>query len=459
MQKGGSPELLGKGNIGKILLSYSIPAIIAQTAASLYNIIDSIFIGYGVNKEALTGVGICLPLMNLATAFGAMVGAGGSILISIKLGQQDTKAANHILGNIVALNVILGLLITAVGLIFMDPILNLFGASPVTIPYARDFMRIILIGNVFTHMYFGLCSAARAAGFPQKAMTATLITVGVNVALAPIFIFVLGRGVAGAASATVLAQMTALIILLIHFIDKQKQLHIIKKNLIPVIKTVKSIMAIGLSSFMLHICSCLVVIIINNQLKKYGGDLAIGAHANINKVLMFFAMLVLGFNQGMQTIAGYNFGAKLYNRVNEMFKKTVIYASIIMMTAFVCCELFAETICTWFTPDKDFIKMTAHGMRIAVAAFPVIGFSMVTSNYFQSINKAAIAAFLSTTRQMLLLTPILFILPPHFGLDGVWLCMPVSDFTATVLAAFFLIRQYKKFKQITDNNITQVKNG
>jgi len=322
----------------------------------------------------------------------------------------------------------------------------LFGASENTISFARDFMQIILLGNVITHLYFGLLCAVRSSGFPKKAMAITMSSVVVNIILCPIFIFVLQLGIKGAALATVIAQASGLTILIIHFLDKQKYIRFYSKFLKLKKEIVKGIISVGLSPFMLNICACLVVIIVNNQLKIYGGDYAIGAYGVVNKMLMLFAMLVLGLNQGMQPIAGYNFGAKKYSRVIEVFKKTVFLATCVMITAFIVCEIFPHAICSIFADDKQMTDISANAMRIMVLAFPIVGFQMVTSNFFQSIGKAVTAAILSTTRQLLFLIPALLILPKFFLLNGVWYSMPFSDIVSTLLAVYLLRKQFRKLK-------------
>ncbi len=442
---------LGTEDISKLLIGYSLPAIAAQIAASVYNVIDSIFIGRGVGSMALTGLGITLPLMNLAAAFGALVGAGGATLMSIKFGQKDRDGANKVLGNVVALNVFFGLGVMVFGLIFIDKILYIFGASSQTLPYAKDFMTILLYANVFTHLYMGLNHALRSCGYPRKAMFITMLTVGVNLVLAPLFIFVFKWGIKGAALATALAQVVAFVVLVAHFSNKKQPVKFVKKYFIPDYDIIKGIVSIGMSPFMMNICACLVVIIINNQLKTYGGDYAIGAYSIVNRVLMLFAMLVMGFNQGMQPIAGYNFGAKLYDRVNQTLVQTIKYASAVMITAFVICESVPQLVCSLFNTETQLVDMSSHAMRIMVAAFPIVGFQMVTSNFFQCIGKAFIAVILSTTRQMLFLVPLLLMLPSWFKLDGVWWALPISDGLSTFLAAYFLIRQFRIFKNSSIN--------
>lgn len=443
-----SPEALGKENVRKLLIGYSGPAITAMMASSLYNIIDRIFIGQGVDKLALAGLAVTFPIMNLAAAFGALIGAGGSTLVSIKMGQRDREGAMDVLGNVVLLNVILGLSFMVLGLIFLEPLLYLFGASPDSIPYARDFMTVILLGNVITHLYLGLNNVMRSSGYPRKAMSATLLTVFVNLVLAPIFIFVFKLGMTGAATATLLAQTVALCVVLKHFMNKSFYLHF-EKGIFRLKKNIaKGILSIGMSPFVVNSCACLVVIVINYELQKYGGDMAISAYGIINSILMLFVMLVLGLAQGMQPIAGFNFGAKQYSRVMEVFKYTVIYATIVMTASFVICMLLSEQIAMMFTTDKTLISVASHGLMLCQLAAPVVGFAMVCGNFFQSIGMASKAIFLSSTRQMLYLIPLLLILPQFFGLDGVWWSVPISDLAAAVTALILFINQRKKFKSM-----------
>lgn len=444
-----TPAELGTVEVKRLLLAYSLPTIVAQIAASVYNIIDSVFIGYQVGPLAITAMAVALPLMNISAAFGAMVGTGGSTLISIKMGQQDHVGAAHVLGNIAVLNIIVGLLVMVPGLIFLDPILRLFSASPEVMPYARDFMKIILLGNVVTHLYFGLNNAMRSSGNPRKAMNMTLLTVLSNLILAPIFIFVFHWGIMGAALATVLSQTISLTLILVHFANAHNYLHFQRFTFHLKGSIVKGILSIGISPFMLNICSCLFVIAANFQLARFGGDFAIGAYGNVNKILMLFCMVVLGINQGMQPIAGYNFGAKQYARVKQVLKYAILYASVVMCIACVGCELFPHFIMRAFSSNQQLVYNSAYGLRICVASFPLVGFQMVASTFFQSIGKAALAALLSSTRQLLFLIPLLFLLPQFCGLQGVWLSMPVSDVLSFLLTAVLLFWQMRKFNKLS----------
>lgn len=431
---------LGTASIRKLLWEYSLPAIVAMLASSLYNIVDSIFIGHGVGALAISGLAITFPLMNLSAAFGSLIGAGGATLLSIKMGQHDVESAERVLGNIVSLNLLLGTLFMLFGLLFLEPILLFFGASSETLPYAYDYMFVLLIGNLVTHLYLGLNSAMRSTGAPRKAMLTTLMTVFINCVLDPLFIFVFDWGIRGAALATVVAQLAALIYTLVHFLNPRQELHF-KRDIFTLRRRVAvSIFSIGMAPFVLNACSCLVVVVINQSLLKYGGDLAVGAYGIVNRIMMLFGMLVLGFNQGMQPIAGYNYGALKMDRVKSVLKQTILYASLVMTTGFLIVELFPELVARMFTTDAELLSISEKGLRIVFAMAPVVGFQMVVSNFFQSIGHASKAVFLSSTRQLLFLVPLLVILPHFFGVIGVWLSLPISDVLSSVLAAVVLFR-------------------
>ena len=438
---------LGTQPIGKLLMQYAIPAIIAMTASSLYNIVDSIFIGQGVGPLAISGLAVTFPFMNLGAAFGAMVGVGASTLISVKLGQRDYETAQIVLGNVVTLNTIIGVVYTIVCLLFLDPILYFFGASADTIGYARDFMEVILLGNIFTHMYLGLNAVLRASGHPQKAMYATINTVIINTILAPIFIYGFEWGIRGAAIATVIAQIVSLIWQFNILTDKNELLHLRRGIYHLQGKIVKNMIAIGLSPFCMNVASCFIVIFINQGLKEYDGDLAIGAYGIVNRLMFICVMIVMGITQGMQPIAGYNYGAQQYHRVNKVLKLAIWGATAINTFTFLIGELLPELTVSIFTTDAGLISRAAEGFRIAVLVFPIVGFQMVTSNFFQSIGMANKAIFLSLTRQLLFLLPCLIILPTFMGAAGIWWSMPISDLVASIVAAVLLYKQFQEFKK------------
>jgi len=446
MAKTNSPLVLGSEPIGRLLTQYAIPAIIAMTASSLYNMADSIFIGHGVGALAISGLALTFPLMNLAAAFGSLVGVGASTLVSVKLGQKDYDGANHILGNVLVLNVLLGVGFTLVFWLLLDPILYFFGASEQTIGYARDYMRIILLGNVITHMYLGLNSVLRSSGFPKMAMYATLSSVIINCVLNPLFIFVFNWGIQGSAWATVISQAISLTGQLIHFSKPTQLLHFRKGIYRLRAEIVQAILSIGLSPFLMNLCSCMIVILINRGLKEHGGDMAIGAYGIVNRIAFLFVMIIMGFNQGMQPIAGYNFGAKLYHRVTEVTRLTMRWAVGVASVGFLLCQLTPEVIIGLFTTDQELIDIASKGLHIVFAVYPIVGFQMVATNFFMSIGMSRKAIFLSLTRQLIFLIPCLIILPPLMGQIGVWISIPIADVMAASVTAFMLIRQFKKFK-------------
>ena len=446
MAKTNSPLVLGSEPIGRLLTQYAIPAIIAMTASSLYNMADSIFIGHGVGALAISGLALTFPLMNLAAAFGSLVGVGASTLVSVTLGQKDYDGANHILGNVLVLNVLLGVGFTLVFWLLLDPSLYFFGASEQTIGYARDYMRIILLGNVITHMYLGLNSVLRSSGFPKMAMYATLSSVIINCVLNPLFIFVFNWGIQGSAWATVISQAISLTGQLIHFSKPTQLLHFRKGIYRLRAEIVQAILSIGLSPFLMNLCSCMIVILINRGLKEHGGDMAIGAYGIVNRIAFLFVMIIMGFNQGMQPIAGYNFGAKLYHRVTEVTRLTMRWAVGVASVGFLLCQLTPEVIIGLFTTDQELIDIASKGLHIVFAVYPIVGFQMVATNFFMSIGMSRKAIFLSLTRQLIFLIPCLIILPPLMGQIGVWISIPIADVMAASVTAFMLIRQFKKFK-------------
>ena len=364
-----TPTALGTENIGKLLMQYAVPAIIAMTASSLYNMVDSIFIGHGVGTMAISGLALTFPLMNLAAAFGSLVGVGAATLISVKLGQKDYDTAQRVLGNVFVLNILLGVAFTVIVMAFLDPILYFFGGSDETVGYARDYMYIILLGNTITHLYLGLNAVLRSSGHPQKAMYATIATVIINTILDPVFIYGFGWGIRGAAIATIVAQIISLMWQLWIFSSKEELLHFHRGIFRLKRKIVFDSLAIGMSPFLMNMAACFIVILINQGLKKYGGDLAIGAFGIVNRLVFIIVMIVMGLNQGMQPIAGYNFGAKQYERVTKTLKLTIIYATGVTTFGFIIGMLFSDTVVGIFTSDAELIELSAKGLRIVVMFF------------------------------------------------------------------------------------------
>ena len=449
---------LGTAPVHKLLWKYALPAIIAMTATSLYNIVDSIYIGHGCGALALGALTVAKPFMDICAAFGSLVGVGASSLLAIYLGEKDYERANRVLGNVIVMNIILSAIVMTVGLIWLDPILMAFGASEATLGYAHEYMEIILYGNILTHIYFGLNAMLRSAGHPRFSMTATIVAVIINIILDPIFIFGLDMGVRGAALATVISQAVAVVWQLTKFMDKNELVRfhrgIWRLNRHITLRA----LAIGMSPFLYNIAHCFVVIIINNQLKTFGGDMAIASYGVINRLTFVFAMMVMGLNQGMQPIAGYNYGAKHFDRVLKSFYLTCAYATGVMAVVFVLGECFPELMTRMFTHDAVLIAQTIRPMRIVCSTMLIIGFQMVTGNLFTSVGKAGKAIFLSLTRQVLYLIPLVLWLPTIFTnpIDGVWWSIPISDTISAITAIIVLFASRRKlhigqFEDVKEN--------
>ena len=453
MAQGNSiPLELGTEKISKLLKQYALPAIIAQIAASLYNMVDSIFIGQGVGPLAISGLAVTFPLMNLSTAFGTLVGVGASTMLSVLLGQRNYSAANKVLGNVVTLNTIIGIIFMIVALIFIDPILYFFGASENTLPYAKEYMTVILLGNVITHLYFGLNSAMRSTGNPRKAMGLTIFTVIFNAILDPIFIFVLDMGIAGAAWATVIAQTAALILIMKHFTNRDREAHFEKGIFRFDMRGAKDSLAIGFGPFLMNAAACLVSLFINQQFRKYSGDLGIGAYGICNRINFMFVMICLGLNQGMQPIAGYNYGARKYSRVKEVYKRTAIFATLVTVIGFLITELFPRATVGIFTSDAELLEMSSKGIRIMNIMLPIVGFQIASSNLFQSLGMVKKSIILSLSRQLLFLLPCLYFLPMSFDAKGIWMSYPVADGIASLVTIVLLSRLLKKFRKLNDGD-------
>ena len=438
---------LGTEPVGKLLWQYASPAIVAMVASSLYNMVDSIFIGQGVGPMAISGLAITFPFMNLSGAIGACIGVGASTYLSVKLGQKDYSKALKILGTSTVLKIITGIVFGALCLIFLDPILRFFGATDNTIPYARDYMQIILLGNVFTHLYFGMNALLRAASKPRHAMYATIFTVVLNTLLDPLFIYTFGMGIRGAALATVLSQTTAMCWQIWIFSNPKELLHY-KRGIFKLdLGIIKNILAIGVSPLSMNACACIVVIFINTALVRHGGDLSVGAYGIANRIGFIFFMVVMGINQGMQPIAGYNYGAEQYDRMLRVLTLSMVAATCIMTVGWLVGELLPKTCARLFTTDEQLIDIAARGIRINMILFPMIGSQAVITNFFQSIGMAKISIFLSLSRQMIYLLPLLVILPPLMGVDGVWWALPISDALAFVTTWIIMIRYMRNFKR------------
>ena len=462
---------LGTDNIGKLLFNYATPAIIAMASSSLYHLIDSAFVGHGVGGAAIAGMAITMPIMNIGAAFGAMVGVGAGARISLRLGEGNKAAAEKTLCNAVILNIIIGLTIMVGMLTFLDEILVLFSggkASAETLAYAKDFMQIILLGNVTMHLYLGMNDMIRASGNPRKSMAIMLTSVAVNLALNPLFIFVFDWGIRGSAAATVIAQIISFSIALSHFCSKKSFLRFKREAFHFDWKIVGNILSIGLAPFLMNICASAVVAFVNTAMLEFGGtgahdivardqgaaDLYVGAYGIVNRIALLFIMVVQGLNQGMQPIVGYNYGAKNYTRVRKAVSMTICCGVVIATLGFLLGESIPHIIARAFVDssqggnDKLIVEAATQGMRIVLSVFPLVGFQIVVGGFFQYIGKAPLAIFVSLTRQLLFLLPLLWFLPRQFGAYGVWVSMPIADTASILLAVILFVWQIRKIKRM-----------
>ncbi|MBR5403434.1 MAG: MATE family efflux transporter [Bacteroidales bacterium] len=452
-----APTELGTRSIGALIRQYAVPGIIAMTASSLYNMVDSIFIGHipDVGSLSMSGLAVTFPLMNISTAFGTLVGVGAATMISVLLGQRNYKSAEKVLCNDITLNVITGIIFTFVSLVWMDPILRFFGASDATLPYARDYMTIIAIGNAVTHLYFGLNAIVRSSGNPKLAMGLTLFTVTSNAILDPIFIYTLGLGIKGAAIATVLCQTMALGYTLWYFLDQKRFLHLPRSLKVFRVdwKIASDSLSIGMGPFLMNLASCIVVLFINQQLVRWGGDLALGAYGIVNRITFLFIMVVMGFNQGMQPIAGYNFGSRQYGRVREVYVKTALWATIVTTVGFIVSEFLPDAAVGIFTNDPILEEKAATGLRMMNPVFPIVGFQMVTTNLFQCLGMVKKSIFLSLSRQLLFLLPCIYILPPILESEaGVWYSFPISDTVSAIITGILAWNLIVKLGKLRDGD-------
>jgi putative MATE family efflux protein len=444
MSSGSNPNTLGTAPIGKLLIEYSIPAVIGMTVVSLYHIIDSIFIGHGVGPLAISGLAITFPLMNLAIAFCTLISSGASTLASIRLGQKDLKGATEVLGNALTICLINSLVLSILSYFFLDKILFYFGAGEATLPYARDFMRITLLGLPISHVMIGMNNIMRSTGYPQKAMLTSIVSVLINIVLAPLFIFYFHWGISGAAMATLAAQAVAMVWVMSHFLRKSSYVHLTRDFWRIKMPIVGSIFSIGMSPFLMNVCSCVLIIVINNSLQEHGGDFAVGAYGIINRLMTFFFMVVLGLSMGMQPLAGYNYGALKMPRVHQTLKLGIMAGVLITGVGFVCFELFPYTISGFFTESEELINITAPGLRICALMLPLVGCQVVIANFFQSIGQVKISVFLGLARQLVYFLPLLLVLPHYFGQRGIWLAIPISDFLGFVTTGLCLLVYLKK---------------
>lgn len=444
-------DALGHEAIGKLLLAYSLPAIVATLINSLYNIVDRIFIGHGVGSIAISGLALTLPISALQTACGMLIGAGAAARISIVLGQNDKDWAEKILANALVLSVAVSAVFITLSMVFMDELLHLFGGSEQTIPYAKDYLQIVIPGSVFATLTFSFCNMIRASGYPTKSMMIIVAGALINTVLDPIFIFGLDLGIKGGAIATVISMMTTAVLALSHFLKEGKTINFHKRNFQLKTYIIRNILAIGISPFLINLTAAVVTAIISFSLMKYGGDLAIGAYGIVNSFAVLIVMIIIGLCQGMQPIVGYNYGAGKRERMKECLILGIKIATVVSVFCFIVAEFFPKLVANAFTTDKELVDLSVNALRVVLIASPLIGFQIVITNFFQSIGKVKISILLSLSRQVLFLIPMLFILPPLFELDGVWMSMPVADSISVIVAAIILYNNRYIFRTSFSN--------
>ena len=439
--------------ISKIVWEYALPGIIGTVVTALYNVIGRIFIGHGVGALAISGLAITLPVMNLTTSLGMLVGAGASARISISLGKKDKKTSEMILGNSLLLTIILNAVFITLIYIYLEPILRSFGASDLTLPFAYDYLKIVLLGNVFVSLGYNFNAMMRASGYPKKAMITMLIGAVFSIILTPIFLYGFNMGIQGVAWATVVSMFLGMIFVMHHFMQKRSLIRLKLKYIKLNKKIITAIVSIGMSPFSMQVAASGVAVLMNTSLIRYGGDLAVGAYGIINTILMLFLMIIMGLNQGTQPIIGYNYGAGNYKRVRETLMYSIKIATIITTSGALIALIFPEIFAKAFTSDAELKSITVRGLRISVSALPLVGIQIVSSSFFQSIGSATKSLIQSLSRQLIFLIPAIIILPRIFKLDGLWIAMPFSDIVSFILSLFLLIFQLRQLKKIESNNL------
>ncbi len=436
---------LAESNVARLMLKFFIPAFIGVFVNALYNIVDRIFIGQGVGAMALSGISVIFPVMLIVMGFGMLIGIGAGVLVSINMGKRDMDKAEKVLGSSFLLMLLVSVVITVIGFSLKGPMLRSFGATAETIQYANDYLDIILAGVVFQVVGFSLNNIIRAEGNARIAMYSMLISAGTNLILDPIFIFGFGMGVKGAAYATVISMMVLTVWVLIHFLSSKSVIKLKTENIRFDSKILFEITAIGMAPFFMQIANSFVQGLLNTKLISFGGDLAVGAMGIVNSVATMIVMSIVAINMATQPIISFNYGAKSFSRVKETLRIAIISATVISILAFIMVETIPDTIVKLFnSSDPALMDFGRNGLRIALLALPFVGFQVVVGNFFQSMGNAKIAVLLTLLRQVIILIPLLFILPTHFGLNGIWMSMPISDFFSAIIVIFFLFRYLKK---------------
>ena len=443
---------LGTESVRKLLMKYALPGIIAMTAMSLYNMVDSIFIGHGVGALALSGLTVAKPFMDICAAFGTLVGVGASSLVAIKLGEKDYRSANDILANVIILNVILGAIIMVVGLFWLDPILYAFGASEATIVYAREYMEIILLGNILTHIYYGLNSMLRSVGHPRISMYATILAVSLNIILDPIFIFGFDMGVRGAAFATIVSQAVSAVWVLSFLLGKKTKLRIKKENLLPSTKILLPVLALGISPFVMSATEAVINVAFNSSLQKYGGDIAVGAMTICTTVFQMVWVPAQGIGQGAQPIISYNYGARNGSRVKQAFKAFLIICFSYIFVFGMIIELFPQFFIKIFNDNPELMEQATWAIRLYGCALVFFGIQMAVQQTFIALGKAKASLFIACLRKVILLVPLIYILPNFFEnkVFAVFLAEPVSDaISITTASVVFFCVFGKEMKKLS----------
>ncbi len=434
--------------ISKLIWDYALPGIVGTVVTALYNVVDRIFIGQVEGAIAISGLAITFPVMALVSSLGMLVGSGAAARISISLGKRDHHTAEQILGNSLLLTVILNAVFITIFYILLEPILMAFGASSLTYPYASSYLEIVLLGNVFVSLCYNFNAMMRASGYPTKAMVTMLIGAVLNVILSPLFLFVFKLGIRGVAWATVISMFIGMLFVMHHFTRRNSVIRLRWRNIRLNRSIILSILSIGLSPFSMQVAASGVALLMNTSLLRHGGDLAVGAYGIINSILMLILMVVLGLNQGTQPIIGYNYGAGNYRRVRETLFYALRMATLFTTVGFLLGQFFPQLLASAFTTDKELLEISSTGLRIAMLALPLVGFQIVSSNFFQSIGFAAKSIIQSLSRQLIFMVPGIILLPRIWGLKGLWIAIPVSDTLAALLSLYLLVIQLRHLRQL-----------
>jgi len=439
-------KMLGEEKIGRLLLSLSLPATIGMLVQAMYNFVDTIFVGKGVGSMGIAGISISLPVQIFVMAFAQMFGIGGASVISRSLGERDHEKARRAAGNVMVFSLAFGLVMTLLGQFFLDQLLIMLGASEAIIPYAREYLGIILLGSAFFSFGMAMNHVVRAEGKPKIAMAAMLISAVLNIILDPIFIFSLNMGIRGAALATVLSQAATSIYVLFYFLSGKSLLRVSLRSLIPEWRIMRETVSVGLSAFSRQVAGSVLAVVLNNSLVFYGGDIAVAVYGVINRLLMVFIMPMFGVNQGFLPIVGYNYGARKMRRARESVKLASAVTTMIALFSSIVMFLFARQLISIFTDETELIESTIYALRIVILATPTIGVQVIASGMFQALGKALPALFLSLLRQIIILIPLILVIPRFLGINGIWISFPLADLIAFAISLVFYLRELKIFR-------------